>query len=106
MSLSDFTIEKAKALEGETFDVALPDGRVVQMSLDQALPYEQRQRRPARGASLPTRAPFSLYFLGPPDEVIAQGMYEFRHPQTPLGSVFIVPTGQDAAAVEYEAVFT
>jgi len=106
MELDKLTIETAKALEGKQFDVMLPDGGRTLLTLDAVLPYERRQRRPVRGAQPERREPFSMYFIGPPTQVLAQGMYDFQHTDMSLGHVFIVPVGQDATATEYEAVFT
>ncbi len=105
MDLAALTYETAKALEGTAFQVELPDGSVVPLKLDEALPYESRQRRPPRGTA-PRRAPFSLYFVGPVHPVLPQAMYTFRSETETLERLFIVPIGQDGEATEYEAVFT
>ncbi|MEO8669968.1 MAG: hypothetical protein ABI411_01560 [Tahibacter sp.] len=106
MELDQLTLESAKALEGKHFDIMLPDGGQTRLVVDAVLPFERRQRRPTRGERQPKREPFSIYFLGPPTELIEQGMYDFQNPDAKLGQVFIVPIGQDAEATEYEAVFT
>jgi len=105
MDLAALTYETAKALEGTAFQVELPDGTVVPLKLDEALPYETRQRRPTRG-NAPRRAPFSLYFVGPASPVLPQAMYTFRGETETIERLFIVPIGQDGEATEYEAVFT
>jgi hypothetical protein len=106
MNLADLTIDIAKTLEGETFEVALRDGRTIPMKLDAALSFERKQRRPTRGAPVPKREPFTLLFLGPPDPVLEQAMYAFRGQRVSFENLFIVPIGRDAEAAEYEAVFT
>lgn len=105
MDLAALTYETAKALEGTPFRIELPDGTVVPMTLDEVLPYESRQRRPARGVS-PRRAPFSIYFLGPVQPVLPQATYTLRGDEKTFDKLFIVPIGQDGEATEYEAVFT
>lgn len=105
MDLAALTYETAKTLEGTSFDVELPDGTVVPLTLEEALPYESRQRRPTRGKA-PRRAPFSLYFVGPASPLLPQAMYTFRGQTETLEKLFIVPIGQDEEATEYEAVFT
>jgi hypothetical protein len=106
MNLSELTIEKAKPLEGLVFEVALENGRSTSMRLDEALPFERSQRRRTRSAGpIPKREPFALYFLGPTDEVLPQGMYTFRNDMVTLENVFIVAVGRDQEATEYEAVF-
>ena len=106
IDLRTLTIEQAQALIGESFEVALADGRLQTMRLDDALLFDSRPRRVPRGAPAAKRQAFALYFLGPADGSLPQGMYEFRHPTSALGQVFIVPIGRDDAATEYEAVFT
>ena len=105
MDLSDLTLEKAKAFEGTEFVVTLADGRTLTMTLDEVVPFERHERRRSRGAT-PKRAPFSLYFLGPPSEVLPQGMYRFESATVSFANLFIVPIGRDEESTEYEAVFT
>ena len=76
MDLAALTYETAKALEGTAFQVELPDGTAVRMTLDEVLPYETRQRRRPRGRT-PRRQPFSVYFLGPVTPILPQAMYTF-----------------------------
>jgi hypothetical protein len=53
------------------------------------------------------RQPFSLFFLGPPDRVMPQKIYELRHSAFPEAlAIFLVPIGRTKAGVQYEAVFT
>lgn len=105
MDLGELTYEKAKALEGTLFQVELSDGESVELKLDEALPYESRQRRPPRGATR-KREPFSLYFLGPVSPLLPQSIYNFSSEAATFEKLFIVPIGQDEVATEYEAVFT
>src|SRR5262249_7508609 len=102
MDLGDLTIEIAQPLVGTTFTLMLEDGRTTTMTLDEALPYDLRQRR---RRTAPKRAPFSLYFLGDPAIMLPQGMYTFRSEAITFEHLFIVPIGHDAQATEYEAVF-
>jgi hypothetical protein len=105
MELGELTIETAKPLAGTTFEVTLPDGRTTTLKLDDALAYEQRGR-PARSGPAKRRVPFSMYFLGPPSEILPQGSYTLRSERVTWNAVFIVPIGRDEEATEYEAVFT
>ncbi len=105
MQLNELTIEKAKALEGTTFEVPLDEGRTVTMKLGEVASYTAQQRRRTR-AAVPKREPFALYFLGDPSFVLPQGLYTFRSEAVTFESMFIVPIGQDEEATEYEAVFT
>jgi hypothetical protein len=105
MDLAALTYETAKPLEGTAFQVELPDGTVVPMTLEEVLQNETRQRRRPRGHT-PRREPFSLYFVGPASPVLPQAMYTFRGDTHTIEKLFIVPVGQDGDATEYEAVFT
>ena len=105
MDLAELTLDAVRPMIGAAFEVQHPDGSTLAMTLADALPFEIHARRSARSAPHPRRAPFSLYFLGPPAPVLPQAMYTFRHDHFTLGQVFIVPVGADAEAVEYEAVF-
>ena len=105
MDLSALTYETAKQLEGTTFDVELPDGTSVSMTLEEVLRYETRQRRTVR-AKAPRREPFSIYFAGPHSPILPQAIYTLRGETVTFDKLFIVPVGQDAEATEYEAVFT
>ena len=105
MDLSELTFERAKALEGTSFHIDLPDGTSVPMRLDEVVSYEVRQRRRARGHQA-KRDPFSMYFVGPLDPLLPQAMYTFRAEALTLKTMFIVPIGQHAEGTDYEAVFT
>jgi hypothetical protein len=48
---------------------------------------------------------FSLYFRGPSEFFLPQGMYGFEHDTIPMFDLFIVPVSQDADGYTYEAVF-
>ena len=51
------------------------------------------------------RAQFSLVFLGPAGQVLSQGTYLVTHEAVGPQEIFLVPLGQDAAGVRYEAAF-
>lgn len=106
IDLAELTIDKAKALEGTTFDVALPDGTNIQMKLDEALAYETRRGRVSRSKIKPKRDAFAVYFLGPASNPVPQGMYTFVSENATLENVFVVPVAADDEVAEYEAVFT
>jgi hypothetical protein len=105
MDLGELTFESAQPLAGTIFEVTLPDGRVTTLKLDETLRYEAPGRKP-RGARASKRTPFSMYFLGPPSEILPQGTYTLRSERVTWDAIFLVPVGRDAEATEYEAVFT
>jgi hypothetical protein len=49
---------------------------------------------------------FSVFFLGPAADALAQGTYELAHPAEGTRHVFIVPVGREGDSIRYEAVFT
>lgn len=56
-------------------------------------------------ATTPRIEQFSLFFLGPPEAPIWQGLYPLLHDQLGRLDIFLVPIGQDRTGVQYEAVF-
>ena len=48
---------------------------------------------------------FSLYFHGPADRFIKQGIHKLKHAQLGELELFLVPTAQDNQGFQYEAVF-
>jgi hypothetical protein len=105
MNLAELTIDTATPLTGTTFEVTLADGRTTTLKLDEALRYERPARR-TRTSHAPKRESFALYFLGPPEEVMPQGIYTLRSAEATFEQIFLVPVGQDDEATEYEAIFT
>jgi hypothetical protein len=103
MDLAELTIDAIKPYVGTIFEVPLPDGTSTKLTLDAALPYEVRQRRPR---NQPKREPFSLFLIGDPSLILPQGMYELRSEVMTLEGLFIVPVGRNDEGTEYEAVFT
>jgi hypothetical protein len=51
------------------------------------------------------RAPFTLVFRGPPEPLLPQRIYRLEHDFIGALEIFLVPIGQDADGVAYEAVF-
>jgi len=49
---------------------------------------------------------FSVFFLGPAADLLAQGTYELTHPTEGTRPVFIVPVAREGDSIRYEAVFT
>jgi hypothetical protein len=107
MDLGEITFEAAKPFEGKTFEVSLPDGNKVSMTLEEVAEYPLRVAHRRRNAPAPSlRVPFSLFFVGPPERILPQGTYTFEHPDLSLQALFIVPVSNDETGTEYEAVFT
>ncbi len=52
------------------------------------------------------RQPFSLLFSGPKQPVLSQATYRFVHQELGQLDIFIVPVGQDAQSVTYQAIYS
>ena len=48
---------------------------------------------------------YSLFFNGPADMFLPQGVYPFEHPEMGELQLFTVPVGQDERGFQYEVVF-
>jgi hypothetical protein len=101
MDLGALTYETARGLEGPAFDVELPDGTHLPMTLKGV----QRYGTP-NGSKASRRDPFSVYFTGPLSPILPQAMYTFRGATVTFEQLFIVPIGWGNGATQYEAVFT
>jgi len=106
MDLGKLTLELAKPFEGTVLELETPDGRKIEMKLDEVTPYDTNVRRRVRGTPERNREPFAMYFLTAEPEPLPQGMYTLRSEKMTLDNVFIVPVGKDEEGVEYEAIFT
>jgi hypothetical protein len=49
--------------------------------------------------------PFSLVLRGPREPALPQATYALRHPRLGTIELFLVPIGQDAQGLRYEALF-
>ncbi|HEY3052839.1 MAG TPA: hypothetical protein VGK04_05555 [Thermoanaerobaculia bacterium] len=102
MELSELTIDNAKPLEQTVFYLETEDGRIEMklVSVVANMPNRPRSKRLKRDS-------FSLFFLGPADPLLRQGMYTLTSERESLPGVFLVPVGRDQEGrFEYEAVFT
>lgn len=68
------------------------------------LPMLLEEVKALKRSSQDLRSPFDLIFRGA-DEVLPQGMYQFRHDVLGDIAIFIVPTAKGADGVQYCATF-
>lgn len=66
---------------------------------------EARDITSNREAAGPKRAPFALLFRGPRSPILPQRIYPLVHPEMGRLEIFLVPIGEDASGVLYEAIF-
>ena len=95
MSATALTSQTFRALLNEPFSVRADDGSMAQLVL--------------RDCSEPVRAggfeSFAVTFEGGPDGPAVQGTFLLSAEHLPQSPVFLVPVGQLAKGLEYQAVF-
>jgi hypothetical protein len=91
---------------GETFDVAVGDGRVVPVVLVEAT---ESSEAGGPGPDGEQRRQFSLEFRGSAGQVLPQRTYALTHAELGDLELFLVPIGPDKGpddgGMRYEAVF-
>ncbi|WP_028657056.1 DUF6916 family protein [Nocardioides sp. J54] len=89
-------------LVGDGFDLVLPDGEVLALTLAQAA------LSPQVGGAGPGGTPrqqFSLLFHGPVAPVLPQATRTLRHARLGTFETFLVPVGPRGDVMQYEAVY-
>ena len=97
--LDQVTVESFEPHVGSSFWAELPAGGKVELRLTRAAKVMESE------AARLIRHPFSLYFIGPLSFRLEQRIYHVTHPSLEAMDIFLVPVGQDAQALQYEAVF-
>jgi hypothetical protein len=101
--LRTLTHEQAAGFVGKSFRLVHPQVPQAELSLvaaERLLPNRPRSSRMKRD-------PFSLYFTGPAEPFLPQGMYTLEGDGVTFEGLFLVPIGRnDDGRYEYEAVFT
>ena len=103
MDLSDLTAENTRPLVGTTFRLEPGDGKSLELTLDRVEVLAEKHH-----ANRMKRDSFGMYFLGPPDLYIRQGMYSTFHETLggPLPIFYVPIQRREDGRYEYEAVFT
>jgi len=101
--LRNLTHEVATQYVGQTFQL-IRDGQPAAAfdltAVERLMPNRPRSSRMKRD-------PFSLYFTGPAEPLLPQGMYDLKSESVSLDGLFLVPLGRnEQGRYEYEAVFT
>jgi hypothetical protein len=102
--LESFTLETFAPHAGERFLLHLDGAEAQPFVLQSVTEIPVSGWRPEDVAA--HRKPFSLLFLGPPTFVLPQAIYHFEHDAIGTFEMFIVPIGQSAEGVSYEAIFS
>ena len=101
--LAALTLERFRPHVGDTFALTATvadSGEQVEL----AFVLEEAVEVAATGEA-GAREPFSLRFRVPLETVLPQQVFPLRHEQLGTLEIFLVPIGQDAGGVRYEAVF-
>ena len=97
--LGALTLEIFSERLGEPFRVHPPTGPPIEVELAEV---GKLGDAPAPGI----RAPFSIEFTGPADQILHQAIYRIDNDALGSVEVFLVPLQPDARGARYEAVFT
>ena len=103
MDLRDLTAENTQPLVGTTFRIEFNDGKTADLLLERVdVLLEKHVSKKMR------RDSFGMYFVGPPNLYIAQGMYPTHHETLggPMNIFFVPISRRDDGAFLFEAVFT
>jgi len=103
MDLRDLTAENTQQYVGSTFRLDFGEGRSVDLVLDRVEVLLEKH-----ASKRLTRDSFGMYFAGPKDLYIPQGMYATFHDAMggPMQIFYVPIRRREDGAYEYEAVFT
>lgn len=100
--LAALTLDAARAMVGQDFHRSHEGGSDIPLRLIAAEPTElDPSAQPT-----PDGRPFTLFFKGPANPQLTQGMHDLNHPRHPFFNIFLVPVGQDEDSATYEAIFS
>ena len=97
LELADLRLEDFAGRVGERFELRFDDA-TIELVLSEA--------RPSGSGPPGMRDPFALLFRGPRDPQLPQSSYRLAHPELGEHVLFLVPVGQEAEHMLYEAVFS
>jgi hypothetical protein len=80
---------------GSAFDVVDDPARAFALTLTQVVEHSKTERAES----------FSLFFHGPPDRYLPQGMRRLEHGTLGVLEIFLVPVAREQNGFQYEAVF-
>jgi len=95
---TDMTEQEFSRHLNSTFQLT-QDGQTVELKLVEVKPY-----LPAKNERADMER-FSIYFDGPPDRRLLQGVHHLEHAEMGGLDIFLVPIAGDEKRYRYEAVF-
>lgn len=96
MDLAELGLDSFEPLVGDVFTIT-GEPQAVKLVLGSATTLGPRPGG---------RDPFTLVFRGPTEPSLPQATYRLEHAELGALEIFIVPIGQDADSMSYEAIFT
>jgi hypothetical protein len=97
-----FSLETFAPLIGDVFRLTIDDSNPLELTLAEASPFGDASDAAAREG---LRAPFSLFFTGPLQPVLAQATVPLEHSGLGTIHLFLVPIGPMDGSMRYEAAF-
>ena len=101
--LAELTLERFEPLVGDRFALTATVAETGEQ-VELAFTLEEAVEVASSGAES-ARRPFALRFRVPAPSVLPQQVFPLRHEQLGTLEIFLVPLGQDADGVRYEAIF-
>ena len=80
---------------GTQFDLLDDPSRAFSLTLTNVVEHVKTERQEV----------FSLFFHGPADSFVSQGIHKLKHSQLGELELFLVPVGRDKNGFQYEAAF-
>jgi hypothetical protein len=84
-----------RAYIGAEFEVCDKPDQVFRLKLSEVVEYSKTERSET----------FSLFFYGPLDHFMRQGIHKLKHEELGELEIFLVPTAKNQAGFQYEAAF-
>lgn len=101
--LDQLTVDDFKGAIGQSFALQADDEATLDLELIEASTLDAGvPSKDGKGV----RNPFQIMFRGPADPIAPQRIYELENDGVGTLEIFLVPVGQDAAGVRYQAVFS
>jgi hypothetical protein len=93
--LAQIKPDPMRAYIGTDFEVWDKPDQVFCLKLSEVVEHSKTERSEA----------FSLFFYGPLEHFMPQGIHKLKHTKLGEFEIFLVPTARDQAGFQYEAAF-
>lgn len=107
MKVEDMTAETFTKHVGSIFTIiAGEDRREIHLEKATAKPELMEGAKNPDGSDFYQRAPFTLSFSGPQDELFGQELYQVEHPLLGTMTLFLKPYWEGSGKAYYESIFS